>query len=130
VGVADDGTMALPPDANRAGWYRFGPGPLSGTGTTLVAAHVDSRLSGVGPFAELRHVAPGDPVEVTTSDGARVSYTVVDVARVPKGSAPVDAWFDRDGARRLVLVTCGGAWLADIGHYADNVVVTAEPTRG
>ncbi|WP_291889507.1 class F sortase [Cellulomonas sp.] len=129
-GVADDGSMALPPDANRAGWYRYGPGPLSAAGTTLVAAHVDSRLSGVGPFARLRRVGVGDPVTVTASGGTRLAYTVVDVTRVPKDTAPVGAWFDRDGAPRLVLVTCGGAWLADIGHYADNVVVTAEPTRG
>ena len=42
----------------------------------------------------------------------------------------MDRWFDRTGAPRLVLVTCGGAFRRDIGHYTDNVVVTAEPLGG
>ena len=130
VGVDDAGAMALPPDAGRAGWFRFGPAPGSAAGTTVIAAHVDSRRSGIGPFAQLRRVRPGDPVEVVTDDGARHAYVVADVVKVPKEEAPLDAWFDRGGEPRLVLVTCGGAWRADIGHYADNVVVTAEPVGG
>lgn len=130
VGVAEDGTMALPPDAAEAGWYRFGPAPGTTTGTTLVAAHVDSRRSGIGPFSRLRDLARGDAVRVTTADGVTHDYVVVDVEKVPKEQAPVASWFDRDGARRLVLVTCGGEWRADTGHYADNVAATAEPAGG
>lgn len=127
VGVAPDGSMEVPPDADRAGWYRFGPGPASTEGTTLLAGHVDSRLSGIGPFADLRRLAPGARVQVTTSDGAVQQYVVVDVTKVPKETAPLEDWFSREGSPRLVLVTCGGAWREDVGHYADNVVVTAEP---
>lgn len=127
VGVAADGSMEVPPDADRAGWYRFGPGPASTEGTTLLAGHVDSRLSGIGPFADLRRLAPGARVQVTTSDGAVQQYVVVDVTKVPKETAPLEDWFSREGSPRLVLVTCGGAWREDVGHYADNVVVTAEP---
>lgn len=130
AGVADDGSMEVPPDATHAGWYRFGPAPASATGTTLIAAHVDSRLTGIGPFAQLHRLRPGDAVEVATGAGGQHTYVVVDVLRVAKESAPVGTWFDRDGPPRLVLVTCGGAWRADIGHYADNVVVTAEPVGG
>jgi len=127
VGVAADGSMEVPPDADRAGWYRFGPGPASAEGTTLLAGHVDSRLSGVGPFADLRRLAPGAQVQVTASDGTVRPYVVVDVTKVPKETAPLADWFSRAGSPRLVLVTCGGAWREDVGHYTDNVVVTAEP---
>ncbi|GCE78503.1 hypothetical protein CBZ_35590 [Cellulomonas biazotea] len=130
VGVDPDGSMALPGSADVAGWYRFGPAPASPTGSTLVAAHVDARSTGVGPFARLRDVAPGAQVDVTTADGTTTAYRVVDVVRIAKEEAPVETWFDRDGARRLVLVTCGGAFRRDVGHYADNVVVTAEPIGG
>ena len=42
VGVRDDGEMEIPEDADRAGWYRFGPAPADPAGATVVAAHVDS----------------------------------------------------------------------------------------
>jgi len=129
VGVADDGTMQIPPDAYQAGWYRFGPTPAA-RGNTVLAAHVDSRLSGIGPFAQLRHLDAGASVVVTDAAGARHRYRVASVRKVPKRDAPVASWFARDGRPRLVLVTCGGAWQPKIGHYADNVVVIADPTGG
>ncbi|WP_318241278.1 class F sortase [Cellulomonas avistercoris] len=127
VGVADDGSMEIPQDAGRAGWYRYGPAPATPEGATVVAAHVDSWTTGIGPFSRLRDVSPGARVEVTTSDGVVHVYAVRDVAQVPKSDAPVEQWFDRTGAPRIVLVTCGGAFDREVGHYADNVAVTADP---
>lgn len=130
VGVRDDGEMEIPEDADRAGWYRFGPAPADPAGATVVAAHVDSVQTGIGQFARLRDVAVGSTVTVTSADGSPYEYRVVSVEKVPKDGAPVDQWFDRSGAPRLVLVTCGGTFRRDIGHYTDNVVVTAEPLGG
>jgi LPXTG-site transpeptidase (sortase) family protein len=130
VGVQDDGEMEIPEDADRAGWYRFGPAPSDAEGATVMAGHVDSRRTGIGQFARLRDVAVGSTVTVTTVDGAEHPYRVVDVQQVPKEGAPVAQWFDRTGPARLVLVTCGGAFRRDVGHYVDNVVVTAEPLDG
>lgn len=127
VGVEDDGTMEIPQDADRAGWYRFGPAPADPEGATVVAAHVDSWTTGVGPFSLLRDVAVGARVELTTADGTVHAYTVQEVVQVPKGDAPVERWFDRSGAPRIVLVTCGGAFDREVGHYSDNVAVTAVP---
>ena len=127
VGVEDDGSMEIPEDAGRAGWYRFGPAPATPEGATVVAAHVDSWSTGIGPFSRLRDVRPGARVEVTTADGTVHAYVVREVAQIPKQDAPVEQWFDRTGAPRLVLVTCGGAFDREVGHYADNVAVTAEP---
>ncbi|MGN8244254.1 sortase domain-containing protein [Cellulomonas soli] len=127
VGVQADGSMEVPADADRAGWYRFGATPDSPAGSTVLAAHVDSALTGIGPFARLREVGVGAPVQVTTSDGRTHGYRVVTVEQTAKDGAPVAQWFARDGQPRLVLVTCGGAFRRDIGHYTDNVVVTAEP---
>lgn len=126
VGVAEDGTMEIPQDADRAGWYRFGPAPSEG-GATVVAAHVDSWTTGIGPFSRLRDVSPGARVDVTTADGTVYAYVVRDVTQVPKSDAPVSQWFDRTGGPRLVLVTCGGTFDRSVGHYTDNVAVTADP---
>ena len=35
--------------------------------------------------------------------------------------------FDTSGAPRLSLVTCGGVFNSQTGHYLDNVIVTATP---
>ncbi|WP_426593608.1 class F sortase [Cellulomonas sp. McL0617] len=130
VGVLDDGEMAIPEDANRAGWYEFGPTPSDPTGSTVVAGHVDSRQTGIGQFAKLRKLGVGASITVTTEDGVKHVYAVTSVEKIAKAGAPVSQWFDRSGAPRLVLVTCGGAWNRAIGHYSDNVVVTAEPIGG
>lgn len=130
VGVAPEGDMELPDDAGVAAWYEFGPAPAAAAGSTLIAAHVDSLTTGIGPFAKLHDVAPGAQVVVTTADGGTHRYRVQDVARVEKDAAPVGEWFDRAGPPRLVLVTCGGAFDREVRHYAENVVVTALPEDG
>jgi hypothetical protein len=125
VGVQEDGQMEIPPHAERAGWYRFGPVPGDAVGTAVIAAHVDSIASaGLGPFARLRDLAPGDPVDVALADGSVVHFAVADVSQVPKTDVTWPDVFDREGAPRLVLVTCGGKWQPKVRHYSDNVIVS------
>ncbi|MBI9115829.1 class F sortase [Sanguibacter suaedae] len=127
VGVADDGTMAIPETALDAGWYQHGPAPASPAGTTVLAAHVDTRTEGLGPFARLVDVAVGADVTVVDGAGTVHRYTVSTVERVSKEEVPLADVFDRAGAQRLVLVTCGGNFDRSTGHYVDNVIVTAVP---
>jgi hypothetical protein len=126
MGVDTAGAMELPADTAEAGWYRFGPAP-GVAGTTVLAAHVDSLVTGLGAFARLRDVPVGAAVTVTTADGAAHGYRVTDVERTPKTEVPLDLLFERSGAERLVLVTCGGEFDRSTGHYRDNVIVTAIP---
>ena len=131
VGVEADGQMEIPPLAERAGWYRFGAAPGEGAGTAVVAAHVDSVASaGLGPFAKLRDLAVGDPVDVTLVDGRVARYAVAGITAVPKPEVTWDDVFTRDGGHRLVLVTCGGTFQRAAGSYTDNVIVTATPVEG
>ncbi len=126
-GVDDDGQMALPENAADAGWYRYGPGLRDAAGATVIAAHIDSRHDGIGPFSLLKNAAVGSMVSVTGSDGSTAAYLVREVRAVGKIDAPMAELFDRSGAPRLVMVTCGGAFNSNTGHYVDNVVVTADP---
>ena len=127
TGVAKDGSMELPDTVRRAGWYRFGATRAT-TGTTVIAAHVDTRSEGLGPFARLTSVRRGDRIVVTDRGGDEHTYRVVSRRQVDRTRLPVDDLFDRDGPPRLVLLTCGGAYDARSG-YRDNVVVMAEPDR-
>jgi len=123
TGVRDDGAMEIPDDPRTAGWYRFGPGPTTDSGAMVVSAHIDSREL-VGPLARLGEVSPGDEVIVAAAD-EEVRYVIERVDSYPKQVIDLDAVFDRGGAARLHLVTCGGRWDPDTGHYEDNVVAVA-----
>jgi sortase (surface protein transpeptidase) len=126
VGVEQDGDMELPPSVFDAGWYEFGSRPAERSGSTLVAAHVDSYADGLGPFARLRGVKRDASVLLTTQDGTVHRYRVVSVRAVAKDQLPSLAVFERDGSARLTLLTCGGRYDRGTG-YRDNVVVTATP---
>lgn len=127
VGVAADGQMRLPADPRVMGWYRFGsaPGAEDG-GSVVLAGHLDSKRFGLGPLVRLRDTEVGDPVDVTLSNGATSTYTVVGVERFDRQGLP-DQLFSRQGPERLHVITCGGPYDADAGGYQQNLVVTAAP---
>jgi hypothetical protein len=120
------GALAVPPLIHRLGWWRDGMVPGSPTGSTLIAGHVDRAGAGPGAFFRLHEARPGDSVQVTTKSGQTRMYRVVSVQLMPKGRLPTSI-YSRRGRPRLVLVTCGGPFDPSIGHYRDNVVVTALP---
>ncbi|MDQ2624550.1 MAG: class F sortase, partial [Actinomycetota bacterium] len=79
----------------------------------------------LGPFAALAEAREGDEIEVRLEDGSTVTYVVETVDRQTKTGIDWDEVFVRDGPARLVLITCGGRFVRDLGHYEDNVLVTA-----
>ena len=98
-------------------------------GTTVIAGHVDDRNQGAGAFYFLYRTVPGTTVTVTAADGTVTTWRVYSVTSVEKDRLPADL-FSTTGARRLVLVTCGGQLRWDPGYgysYADNVLVYATP---
>jgi LPXTG-site transpeptidase (sortase) family protein len=119
--------MEIPETVSEVGWYRHGPRPADGRGVTVLAAHVDTRRDGLGPFARLREVRVGAAVVLTTGEKV-VRYRVTDVRRVDKASVPLEQVFRREGPAALALITCGGKYDRGSG-YRDNVIVTAEPVR-
>jgi hypothetical protein len=126
VGVRDDGQMDIPDDVDRVGWYRFGPVP-GGAGSAVLAGHVDDREQGLGELAPLREAEVDAEVLVTDTAGDPTRWRVVSREQVDTQALPVDRLFAREGPPRLVLVTCGGEFLPEVGGYESNVVVVAEP---
>jgi sortase (surface protein transpeptidase) len=126
VGVRGDGQMAIPDDVDRVGWYRFGPVP-GAEGSAVLAGHVDDREQGLGELAPLREAEVDAEVLVTDATGHTARWRVVSRERIDKQTLPVDRLFAREGPPRLVLVTCGGEFLPEVGAYESNVVVVAEP---
>jgi Sortase domain len=127
VGIdTTQGALAVPVDIKRLGWWRDGQAPGADTGAVLIAGHVDSARRGAGAFVNLKNAKAGQRVAVTTSDGTTHTYRVTTVRRMLKANLPTSV-FSSAGKARLVLVTCGGPFLANQGHYRDNIVVTAVP---
>lgn len=127
VGVEPDGSMEIPVDVSRIGWYEYGPEPGAEIGSSVLTAHVDSRTQGAGVFYHLDELAHGDTVEVGMSDGSRRSFVVDEIRQIPKVQLPTGDIFRRDGEHRLALITCGGTFDESTRHYRDNLVVFASP---
>lgn len=120
------GELDVPVNISRTGWWRDGAAPGDARGAVLIGGHVDSARAGAGAFFKLKDATSRDRIQVVTSDGRTRTYRVTSVRKMPKDQLPTDIW-SLKGRARLVLVTCGGTFDQAIGHYRDNVVVTAVP---
>jgi hypothetical protein len=67
-------------------------------------------------------------IDLATARGRTFTYRIASVHRYRRTALPTSV-YSRSGRARLVLVTCGGPFDAVAGHYRDNIVVTALPTR-
>ncbi len=128
VSSTGDGRLDVPDDIESAGWWQGGARVGDPFGSTLLAAHVDSRTQGLGPFAELLVVKPGARIVLTTHRLRQV-FRVRSLQVVPQASVrDIARWSSPGGPRRLSLVTCAGPYVAAQGGYQNLVVVTARPT--
>jgi hypothetical protein len=123
LGLRSNGTMQVPPGAFPAGWYTGGPTPGE-LGPAVIAGHVDTR--GPGVFYRLQQVRPGDLVNVTRADGSKPVFRVKRVRQFPKNQFPTRLVYGNVDHAALRLITCGGSFNSQSGHYDDNIVVFAD----
>jgi hypothetical protein len=127
VSTRADGTLDVPENINRSGWWRGGSRVGDPFGSMLVAAHIDSTTQGLGPYAALLSVRPSQQVRVTTRH-LRQDFTIRSRRLVPQGSLAGDRWlFSPTGRPRLTLVTCAPPYDRSHGGYQNLAVVTAVP---
>lgn len=122
LGIAQDGTMQVPDDPDRVGWFAGGARP-GGAGPVVVAGHVDS-VSGPAVFARLSELAPGDDVTLTTADGP-ARYVVRYVTAVSRSDFPTERVFGPTVGDTVRLITCHGSYDRGGIGYTENLVVTA-----
>ncbi|MFC5992819.1 class F sortase [Pseudonocardia hispaniensis] len=126
VGTGPDGGLVVPDPPSAVGWWSPGALAGSGSGTVVLAGHVDSRAEGIGVFAVLPGLTAGEPVQLRGRDGRMIAYVVVARRQFAKALLPAEL-FARGGPPRLVLITCGGRFDPAARSYDDNVVVYAIP---
>jgi hypothetical protein len=125
VGLAEDGTIAVPPVErhNEAGWFDQGPTPGQ-FGPAIIVGHADTR-TGPSIFHEVTKLRPGARVEVTRRDRSVAVFEVNSVERFNKSRLPADRVYGDFSRPGLRLITCGGEWKGGSIGYADNIVVFA-----
>jgi hypothetical protein len=84
--------------------------------------HVDS-YQGPAVFFLLRTLLTGDHVDVTLADGTIADFAVYTVVQYSKSGFPSQLVYDPHGYSALQLVTCGGTFDSQTGHYLSNIVV-------
>lgn len=123
LGLLPDRTLEVPTDWDATGWYEGGPKPGE-RGPAVIAGHVDSK-SGPAVFYDLRDLQPGAQVDMIAGDGTITTFEVTGTERYPKGEFPTVEVYGLTPDPELRLITCDGEFNSDIGHYDDNLVVSA-----
>lgn len=122
--------VEVPEDFDDAGWWVQTRQPGE-TGPAVIGGHVDSK-SGPAVFYRLRDLRPGDEIIVHGEDGETRTFEVdQDPVQVDKLDRPPEVFGFTNARPELRLITCGGDFNPNIGHYTDNIVVFAhDPTYG
>ena len=127
VGIDGAGQVEVPADIQRVGWYAFSSPAGAREGSTVLVGHRDGEGQGLGAFAAIGDLEPGDAIVVERADGERLRFEVVARESFAKSDIPLEELFTRTGPARLTLITCGGPFDPASLGYTDNIVVTAVP---
>jgi sortase (surface protein transpeptidase) len=115
------GDLEVPP-IGRAGWYDAGARPGE-PGRAVIVGHIDGATQ-PGVFEHVPEIADGSEIVVRDADGGVHNYAVVGKLQVPKSNFPASEVYGPSKRPVLVLVTCGGVYVPNVG-YSDNVIVYA-----
>ncbi|HEV8056178.1 MAG TPA: class F sortase [Nocardioidaceae bacterium] len=126
LGLSHDGTMEVPVDPDKAGWFTPSV-PPGVVGASVIAGHVTWDQEPV-VFFRLGELRSGDEVEVLRADGQTAVFTVQRIGQFAKSEFPTSQVYDRPSRPGLRLITCGGAYDEVNNRYLDNVVVWASLT--
>jgi|SRR5579875_547983 len=126
VGLTSSGALQVPGTTTVAGWYTGSP-PPGAVGSAIIAGHVDSYV-GPGIFYHLDQLHPGDRVYVKEKDGRLAVFSVNSVHKYAKIDFPTLRVYGATPTSQLRLITCGGTFDPQTGHYLSNVVVYATLT--
>lgn len=122
-----NGVLQVPEHVRHVGWWDGSSYVGDPFGTTVIAGHVDSATEGLGFFARLLRIKPGEKVTVR-GEGHLAAFKIVSVRVVLKKALSSSSHaFDQTGDPRLVLLTCAGNFNRNRGGYDSNLVVTAVP---
>jgi sortase A len=122
VGITKKGNIGTPNNFTDVGWYKYGPLP-GDAGTAIIDGHVDNGFALPGVFKHLSDLKLGDDVYVTTHEGKILHFVVTNIATYDY-DAPTNEIFTQSKNPTLLLITCAGTWVDEIGTHNKRLVVT------
>ena len=131
VGVDGSGAWSLPKRGQRGGLVQVRLGaraPRRRRGDRGARRHPDSRARGRCSPAGRRRRRPGRRHPRRRARRWRTASSAR--RRSSSSGCRPSSLFARDGAPRLVLITCGGPFVPELASYRDNLVVVAVPVAG
>ncbi|MGH3502709.1 MAG: class F sortase, partial [Nocardioidaceae bacterium] len=131
LGLKKDGSIQVPPfqQHSRAGWYTRSPTPGQ-IGPSVILGHIDSKKYGPAVFYKLGALKQADTIRVKRADGHTARFRVDRVVEFPKDQFPTTAVYGSTNHAGLRLITCGGQFNPNKGHYKDNIVAYASLVTG
>ncbi len=140
LGLDDQNKMEAPEEPCDVAWYDFTSYPGFGS-NAVFSGHVDwfnlgsqgcrcdspggCGGAGAAVFWDLKNMVMGDLVEVRLQDGTVYQYEVISRRQV-SGSSDFREIVSGTEKEIITLITCGGSFNREIGHYRDRVVLQAE----
>jgi sortase (surface protein transpeptidase) len=127
LGLNADGSLEVPargPRYDDAGWFTGSPRPGE-AGPAVLLGHVNGHGGVPSVFFALAQLQPGNVVYVGRDDGTRITFEVYRTEQYPKDEFPTRSVYGDTSGPELRLITCAGAWDAEVSHYRDNTVVYA-----
>jgi hypothetical protein len=118
-----DGTIELPPDLGRAGWYRRGV-PPGDIGTAVIMGDVGSPPT-TGVFSRLSSVRAGDSIKIQRSEGTDLLFIAQRSLAFSRSAFPAAEVYRGGGGPELRLFTCGGTAAPGGSPPPSDVVVFA-----
>ena len=130
LGLAADGTLQVPTDFSKAGWYVSGAYPgEADEPPALIVGHVDN-YKGPAVFFRLKELGVGDKVLVPRADGTTATFLVYRTANYVKSSFPARSVYAATGRPELRLITCTGQFDTNARSYLSNFVAYAYLASG
>lgn len=128
IGVTAQGVLEPPADISTAGWWVAGPRP-GRAGRAVITGHIDSASAGLGAFAALDLLHPGDPITLAEADGRILHFRVTDRQEIQKTQLDPRLLQQTENPSDLLLVTCVGDFNYSTRSYESNLLITAVPVR-
>ncbi len=125
VGIVD-GVMQDPTGPWVVSWYKE-TAKLGEPGNAVMAGHLDYWDVGPAVFSHLGDVVTGDEMAITGADHVVYTYRVAWV-KLYDANADAKAIAEivgRTNTESVTLITCGGPFDYDTGHYRQRMVVRA-----
>lgn len=123
LGLAKDGSLAVPNYFNQVGWYDKSARP-GNIGTIVVDGHYDINDDGA-VFKKINVLDVGSEIQVMRGDGQIIKYYVESKILYDKNAVPMEKVIGSDGKERLNIITCFGNWIQSEKTYHQRMVIYA-----